>query len=172
MRFTLVEDTPANTFTDLSLIAQHLGDGVVVLDASGTILWANPGFCDLVNADDAEELCGRVHSSMLDTEQTCDQHLRRLKLALADGQEARVELCRKRLDGGEVWTEATISPIRKHDGHLSYFIVAERDITERHQREVHMERQMVGLYKVLLESTRDEDTSYPYSLPDESNDQN
>ena len=106
--------------------------GIVSIDGSGKVLWANEAFCSMIGYA-AQEIVGRdsrgyTHSG--DVEQN-SENIRRIQ-----EQDLRRATFEKRYihkDGRIIWAHINLAPVRDANGQLTSLIGVTEDVTERRQ---------------------------------------
>lgn len=109
---------------------------MVVADAragANQIVLANQAFLDLTGYS-AQEVIGR-DCRFLQGEGTSPSAIAEVRRAIANEQEATVELVNYRKDGTSFWNQLYLSPIHGDDGRLLYFFGSQLDVTERRRAE-------------------------------------
>ena len=109
---------------------------MVVADAragANHIVLANQAFLNLTGYS-AQEVIGR-DCRFLQGEGTSRSAIAEVRRAIANEQEATVELVNYRKDGTSFWNQLYLSPIHGDDGRLLYFFGSQLDVTERHRAE-------------------------------------
>ena len=102
------------------------------------ILHASPAFTRMTGYA-AEEVIGRS-PRLLQSAETGQAELDRLRSALEQQQPARVVLHSRRADGRPFVVELDVSPVRDQAGTVINFVAVQRDVTQREQEH----RQLVG----------------------------
>jgi rsbT co-antagonist protein RsbR len=113
---------------------------VIRLDRDGVIRSWNPG-AQRLKQYTADEVIGH-HVSMFYDEEDMRAGLadRELATAVSEGR-FEGEGWRIRKDGGRIWMNVVISPIRDQAGELAGFVKVSRDLTERREQERLLQRQ-------------------------------
>ncbi len=112
-----------------SLVAEHARDLILLLDPSGTILWASPSHRDVLGHEPAEML-GHRHLEFVhpdDRERLIQTLERRVTERAGHTIEARLV----RANGTFVEVESAGVPIVSADGVVERIVVTARDITDR-----------------------------------------
>ncbi|MCS7049194.1 MAG: PAS domain S-box protein [Verrucomicrobiae bacterium] len=109
------------------------GNGILITDSAGTILWVNPALCRLTGYS-ADELVGQrtqlFKSGMHD--QAFYQQLWDTVLA---GRTWRGELINRRKDGSLYTAELVITPVCDTTGRVTHMVAVHQDITDRKEAE-------------------------------------
>lgn len=101
---------------------------VIITDGSGAIEYANAKFCSL-SGYSREEVLGRnprILNSGLQERSLYEELWR----CILGGEEWHGVFRNRRKDGSLYWAQASISPIRGHEGKVDHFIGMTEDITE------------------------------------------
>ena len=117
---------------------------VLVTDADGTIVYANPYLAELT-AYTQDELIGN-NPRILQSGTTPREDYERLWKLIKSGKEWRGEFCNRKKSGEIYWISASIAPVKNATGTITHFISIQEDITR--QKRIEIER------KVLLEITQ------------------
>ena len=122
------------------LLAAGVTDyALIMLDPRGIVTSWNAG-AERIKGYSAEEIIGR-HFSQFYTEEDRDKHLPEHALAVAaETGKFETEAWRVRKDGSHFWAHVLIDPIRDDDGHLVGFAKITRDISERREAQIALER--------------------------------
>jgi PAS domain S-box-containing protein len=108
-------------------------NGIVITDATGKILWANPAFTTLTGYA-AKEVTGLTPQVLKSGRQDADFY-QQMWQAISSGQVWRGELVNRRKDGTLYDEEMTITPVFDAAGKLTHFIAIKQDISQRKQME-------------------------------------
>jgi two-component system, cell cycle sensor histidine kinase and response regulator CckA len=106
---------------------------IVITDADGSIVYANPHFETSSGYTIAEAL-GR-NPRILQSGQTSIATYQTMWATLLAGREWRGELLNRRKDGTAYWERAVISPVRDARGAIAHFVAVKEDITALKQAE-------------------------------------
>lgn len=132
----------------LNTTLESLGDGLVITDAQGDVLYANPAYLDMMGegARGSGALSGNVPSRMraLDVRDANGAPLSVSELGVSRALRGEtlagptaLEVQIRRLDGQQVIVSVTGSPVRDADGVIIGAVMALRDVTERRRLERH-----------------------------------
>ncbi len=111
----------------LATAVEQSSDSVVITDLAGTIEYANPAF-ERVSGYRREAVIGR-NPRILKSGQQSTAFYRALWRRLTRGESWTGRFVNRRADDVLYQVEATISPIRDLNGHVSGYIGVERDVT-------------------------------------------
>lgn len=92
------------------------------------IVLANDAFLDLTGYA-AEELLGR-NCRFLQGEATSDTAVAQIRAAIAQENEATIEILNYRKDGTSFWNQLHLSPIYDEQGVLAYYFASQIDVTD------------------------------------------
>ncbi len=102
---------------------------VVITDASGCIVWANPAFCRLTGYT-LDEAFGKT-PRFLNSGRHDKSFFEQMWTQILSGEVWQGEVVNRRKDGSLYTEEMTITPVFQEDGQLSNFIAIKQDISER-----------------------------------------
>jgi PAS domain S-box-containing protein len=111
----------------ISVAVQRNPVGIVVTDAKGTVDFVNPRFTELTGYS-ATEILG-LGWTTLDSERNPPALRTRLLATVRSGGVWKGELVLRRKDGEEVWSAATITPIKGPSGRIENYMAFNEDIT-------------------------------------------
>jgi len=114
--------------TQLSLVAKHALNGVLIADKERRIVWANQSLLNITGYT-LEELIGQT-PKIFQFEKTDLQTIARINESLAKNEIVKEQVLNKGKDGREYWLELNIVPVFEKD-EVTSFIAVETDITER-----------------------------------------
>ncbi|HRJ71773.1 MAG TPA: PAS domain S-box protein [Terrimicrobiaceae bacterium] len=103
--------------------------GVVLTDQAGTIEYVNPVF-EQITGYAAAEVLGK-NPRMLRSGEQAEAFYAEMWRTILSGKSWHGEFHNRRKDGSLYWESATITPIRAHDGTISYFAAIKEDISAR-----------------------------------------
>ena len=104
-------------------------NGIVITDAEDVIQFANPAFCTLTGYD-VEDLIGRS-TKMLRSDEHDDAFYDDIHATLRLGRVWIGLVATRRSDGTHYIEERTVTPVRRADGAIGWFVTIGRDVTER-----------------------------------------
>ncbi|WP_317175427.1 PAS domain-containing sensor histidine kinase [Pontibacter cellulosilyticus] len=114
----------------LSLVARHSTNGVIITNAARTVEWVNDSFTRLTGYT-LEEALGKVPAELLQAQHK-DQHpLEAVKDEMLRGVPISREVCSRRKDGKSVWFSVQVNPVFGEQGEIVKFVTILTDITER-----------------------------------------
>ncbi|MFM9873826.1 MAG: PAS domain S-box protein [Fimbriimonadaceae bacterium] len=120
----------------LSMVAEESMNSVLILDASGHILFANPAFTKM-SGYRFEEVLGTTPFKFRSVENVNCEVRASLNECIRRQTEVRGELQLLRPSGETYWSKVTISPVRSESGLCSHLVVIEDDVTV--QKEVQLQ---------------------------------
>ena len=113
---------------ELSLVAKHALNGVLIADKERKIVWANKSLLDITGYT-LEELIGKT-PKIFQFEKTDPETIVRINDCLSKNQIVKEQILNKGKHGREYWLELNIVPVFEKDEVTSY-IAVETDITDR-----------------------------------------
>ena len=121
----------------LSLVARHANDSIVISDPSGRITWVNEAFTKITGYE-AFEAIGKTPAALLNDTSTSEEVTARIAYHISQGQAVRAEILNRRKDGGKIWVETNIVPIKADDDQVEMIVAIERDVTavKEHEKEL------------------------------------
>lgn len=109
------------------------GDGILITDRGGKIVWANPAFAELTGYEEAD-LAGR-NVRLLKSGRHPAEFYAAMWKTLLGGEVWQEEIINRKKDGALSTYEQTATPVRNREGTITHFIAILRDITERKRME-------------------------------------
>ena len=109
------------------------GNGVMITDSSGGILWVNPAFTTLTGYT-PEEVIGS-NPRILKSGHQDAAFYQDFWQTILSGRVWRGEFVNRRKDGRIYINEETITPVRLHGGEITHFVGVMQDVTERKHAE-------------------------------------
>lgn len=122
----VLERTKENN--QLSLVAKHALNGVLIADKDRRILWANKSLCDITGYE-LNELIGNT-PKMFQFEKTDPVTISRINESLKRNEIVREQILNRGKNGREYWLELNIVPVFEN-GEVTSYIAVETDITNR-----------------------------------------
>ncbi|MFT3818922.1 MAG: EAL domain-containing protein [Rubrivivax sp.] len=116
----------------LALVAERTDNAVVLMDGQQRIVWVNHAFTRITGFDE-QQAQGQRAARLLDSDRSDPQAMARLQAALRQGHGARAQLLNRRRDGGELWLDVDVQPLRDEGGALAGYVGVAADITQRRQ---------------------------------------
>ena len=101
---------------------------IIVTDAEGKIVYANPKFVATTGYQ-ANEVVGQT-PRLLKSGETSPDEYQRLWKAIKSGKEWRGVFHNRRKDGSLYWERASISPVHDAKGKITHFMAVKEDITD------------------------------------------
>ena len=121
------------SLTRLATAVEQAAETIVITDASGTILYANPAFEKSTGYTRAEAI--GQNPRILKSGKQGPEFYRRMWEVLNAGEIWSGHFFNKRKDGTNYEEDATISPIRDAKGAVINFVAVKRDVTRERQLE-------------------------------------
>jgi PAS domain S-box-containing protein len=125
----------------LERIVDASEDGIVVAEQEGDeniLIYVNKGF-ERLTGYSADEILYQ-DCRFLQNEDRDQEGLGVIRKALADGRPCRTVLRNYRKDGTLFWNELSITPVHDDDDNLTYYIGVQKDVTERVEAQLELER--------------------------------
>lgn len=144
------------------------GNGVVITDRSGAILWVNPAFTTLTGYT-PEEVMG-ANPRILKSGRQDEAFYRDFWQTIVAGRTWKGEFVNRRKDGGIYINEETITPVRLHGGEITHFVGVMQDVSERKRAEAEIRalndqlEERVRQRTAELESANGELEAFTYSV--------
>jgi len=113
----------------LSLVARHANDSVIVSGADRRILWVNDAFTRTTGFSRAEAV-GRSPADLLNGGGTDLEAAARLEGALRAGRPFRTEILNYTKAGKPIWVDTNLVPVLDSGGRVDTVIAIERNVTE------------------------------------------
>lgn len=113
------------------------------------IVYVNPGFTRMTGYS-FEEAIGKT-PRILQGPKTDQSVLKNIKKSLDGGKVFFGQAINYRKDGTEFWNEWHIEPIKDENGHITYYIAIQRDITERKKSEEAIAQKNLALKEILAQ---------------------
>ncbi|MEQ8819454.1 MAG: PAS domain-containing protein [Sumerlaeia bacterium] len=101
---------------------------VVIANAGGELVYANPFFYDLTGWTEEEVMGKRL--SFLKSGHHPPEYYRTLWQTITAGKDWHGEFCNRRKDGRLFWESATISSVSDGAGRTAHFVAVKKDITQ------------------------------------------
>ena len=122
----VIERTKENN--QLSLVAKHALNGVLIADKYKKILYANKSLCEITGYE-LHELIGQT-PKMFQFEKTDSSTIARINSALSRNEVVKEQILNRSKNGREYWLELNIVPVFEN-GEVTSYIAVETDVTER-----------------------------------------
>lgn len=119
---------------------------IIVTDAEGRIVYANPKFVETTGYD-VKEAVGQT-PRFLKSGETSPEEYRNLWKTILSGSEWRGTFHNRRKDGKLYWERASISPVFDADGKIANFMAVKEDITAYMEAEAARRRSEAGFHAV------------------------
>ena len=116
---------------------EQAGDGLLLADAGGIVLYANAAFARMTGRC-AEDLCGRVFDTSFAVDRTADDVRLDLRRTMAGGRVWRGELCGTTREGAPFTWRASVSPVRDFTGGPVGYLVVCQDASARDELEARL----------------------------------
>jgi PAS domain S-box-containing protein len=119
---------------------------IIVTDAEGKIVYANPKFVETTGYS-VEEALGR-NPRLLKSGETSPGEYRSLWKTITAGKEWHGTFHNRRKNGDLYWERASISPVFDADGQIANYMAVKEDITEYMQAEAARRKTAAGFHAV------------------------
>jgi len=130
---------------------ESAGNAVFITDTDGEIEYVNPAFAEITGYDRSDAI-GET-PRLLDSGEMPEEYFENLWATILAGESWEEEIVNRRADGDLYHAKQTIAPITDGDGdEIEGFVAVQIDITERKERERHL--QVLG--RVLRHNLRNE----------------
>jgi PAS domain S-box-containing protein len=136
----------------LSLVAKHTTNGVVITDSRKRIVWVNKSFEKLTGFT-LEDIKGQT-PKLFQFEKTDPETIARINQNINENKIINEEILNKSKHGREYWLSLNIVPILNDDNQLEGYIAVEIDITEQKNREALIQKMNETLEQKVLENTK------------------
>lgn len=133
----------------LSLVARNANDSVIVSGPKGEILWVNDAFTTITGYT-AEEAIGRSPGELLNSPDTDQVAVEKIRDAIHRGRPYRGEILNRTKSGRAIWVETNLVPVLGDTGEVEVAVAVERDIT---QAKIHA-REMAAAREAAVEGAR------------------
>ena len=117
----------------LSEIARRTTNLVVVTDPNRRIEWVNTAF-ERTTGYKLQDVVGRNPGTFLQSENTDQATVAKIRAALNNGKPVQVELLNKSRSGREYWLSLDIQPMHDESGAVERYLAVEVDITHRREQ--------------------------------------
>jgi two-component system cell cycle sensor histidine kinase/response regulator CckA len=118
---------------------QSAVNAIMISDAQGRILWANPAFLTLTGYAH-DEIVGKNPRDISRSGKHSDGFYETMWRTILAGEVWQGELINRRKDGTFYYEEQTITPLINEHGTVTHFIAIKQDITQRKQMEDSLRR--------------------------------
>ncbi|GAB3199870.1 PAS domain S-box-containing protein [Pontibacter aydingkolensis] len=114
----------------LSLVARHTTNCVIITNAARKVEWVNDSFTKLTGYS-LEEALGTVPAELLQAQHKDEYPLEAVKDEMLRGTPISREVCSRRKDGELIWFSLQVNPVFGEHGEIVKFVTILTDITER-----------------------------------------
>jgi diguanylate cyclase (GGDEF)-like protein/PAS domain S-box-containing protein len=134
---------------ELSSAVEQAADGMMVLDADGTVRYANPAY-ERITGYAPSELVGHLLPAF-ESAKVLGGPLREIHELMAAGRDFHGVVLSRRKSGEGYYAEKTVTPIHDDEGDIRAYAWIERDVSEREQEREQLEQRLTmdaltGLY--------------------------
>jgi PAS domain S-box-containing protein len=150
----LEDQVKSQTFelNQLSLVAKHTTNGVVITDKDRKILWVNSSFEKLTGYK-LEEIKGKT-PKLFQFDKSDKETINRINKSISENKVVNEEILNKAKDGREYWLSLNIVPFFNAENQIEGYIAVEIDITDKKNREVLIQKMNETLEQKVLENTK------------------
>lgn len=113
----------------LSLVARHANDSVIITTRERKIVWVNSAFTRITGFSFVEAK-GEIVADLLTGADPALKAINSIDLAVEAGQPFRGEVQNVTRDGQRIWLDVNLFPVSGDDGEPEFFVSIERDVTE------------------------------------------
>lgn len=135
----------------LSLVAKHTTNGVVITDRDKKIVWVNKSFEKLTGYL-LSEVKGKT-PKLFQFEKTDKETIARIGKELSENKIVNEEILNKAKDGREYWLSLNIVPIFNKEKQIEGYIAVEIDITDKKNQEEIIKKSEEDLRQILNNSS-------------------
>lgn len=128
-----------NRLRELALVADKTSDLIFITDALGNITWVNQAFESKMEFS-LEEIKGKKPSDLFFQHSSATETRNRLNEAMKKRHSAHATLLNYSKAGKPIWMEISMDPVFNEVGHCSHFIVIGRDISQKMESNMELER--------------------------------
>lgn len=122
---------------NLSLVASHTDNGVIITDAAWRTEWVNEGFTKMMGYTLAD-MVGNVPDVVFLGPHVDRKVFKQLSMSLRSRSSVNRELFVNRKSGTSIWISIDISAIRDSNGNIVKHVAIQRDITFRKEAEAQL----------------------------------
>ncbi|MBT3390041.1 MAG: GAF domain-containing protein [Chloroflexi bacterium] len=115
-------------------------NAVLIADAQGEVIWANPAFSDLTGYDVAEVL--GQNPRVLKSGEHDESFYQQMWSTITGGNVWAGEIINQNKSGNHYHEEMTITPLTDERGEITHFIAIKQDITARKRTESTLQQQL------------------------------
>lgn len=112
----------------LSLVAKHTSNAVIITDRDGIVTWVNEGFTR-ISGYSLAEVIGHRPGHILQGTASDTNVVRQMSEAIKSGSGFNTEIINYHKNGTAYWISLSIEPVYDEQGKLSQFIAIESDIS-------------------------------------------
>lgn len=130
--------------------------GIIITDnrqPDNPIIYCNKAFEDITGYSH-NEIIGH-NCRFLQAQDRSQPERQRIKDAVKNGKECKLEIRNYRKNGTLFWNELTISPVKDQDNNVTHFIGVQNDITDRKKYETELREEKASVEKKIEERTRE-----------------
>jgi PAS domain S-box-containing protein len=121
----------------LSLVAKHTSNAVIITDRDGIVTWVNEGFTR-ISGYSLAEVIGHRPGHILQGTASDTNVVRQMSEAIKSGSGFNTEIINYHKNGTAYWISLSIEPVYDEQGKLSQFIAIESDISFQKKLELEL----------------------------------
>jgi diguanylate cyclase (GGDEF)-like protein/PAS domain S-box-containing protein len=134
-------------------VLEQAADVIEVIDLQNHLVYVNAAF-ERITGYCREEVLGKPPTDFLQAGRHDDSFYEEIWQTISSGR-IWAGTCRsKRKDGSTYYQDVTLFPIYSSKGNITHYVAIKRDISDRHQTQVKLEKSL-SLLQATLESTAD-----------------
>ncbi|WP_458207788.1 bacterio-opsin activator domain-containing protein [Haladaptatus sp. NG-SE-30] len=118
---------------------EHAGHAIFITDTDGTITYANPAV-ESITGYSRDEVLGST-PAMWNSGEHDETFYTDMWDTILDGEVWDGEIINERKNGELCWVDMTIAPITDETGTIERFVAVDTDVTDRKERELHIQQQ-------------------------------
>jgi len=123
----------------LALVASKTDNGVVILDAYGTVEWVNDSFARMAGVG-PDAIRGRPLAAMLFDEEAEEDARRHFQRFLETGHGLSQEIQQRRAEGQPYWLSISVTPVFDEEGDITHWVGIAHDVTRRREEQQALEQ--------------------------------
>jgi len=123
----------------LALVASKTDNGVLILDAQGTVEWVNDSFSRMAGIS-ADAMRSRPLAAMLFDEDAEEDSRRHFQRFLEVGHGLSQEIQQRRADGQLYWLSISVTPVFDEEGGITHWVGIAHDVTRRREEQQALEQ--------------------------------
>lgn len=146
---TLQLEAAGRELRRLSYVASNTSNMVIICSPEGLVEWCNSAFEERTGWA-LQEIIGQKPGDFLRGPETDLESSEKMRAAIAESRQIRVEVLNYSKNGEKYWAEVDISPVWDDGGKLINFVSIQTDVTDRHVASMKAARQREELTELNL----------------------